>query len=130
MSYSLIHPLILSGKHPITSLLIRFEHRRHASPTLLTTSLNHRYYITGCREIVRSITRGCIACQRTTARSKHQLLGQIPSEPRWSFQSCRGRLCWTIQPEIQVSSQTHALQGLCLRICFTYSQGCSPRGCV
>ena len=82
MSYSLIHPLILSGKHPITSLLIRMEHHRlmHAGPTLLTASLNHRYYITGCRKIVRSITRGCIVCRRTTARPKHQLLGQIPIE--------------------------------------------------
>ena len=82
MSYSLIHPVILPGKHPITSLLISSEHRRlmHARPTLLTASLNRRYYITGCRKIVRSITRGCITCRRSTARPEHQLLGQIPAE--------------------------------------------------
>ena len=82
MSYSLIHPVILPGKHPITSLLISSEHRRlmHAGPTLLTASLNRRYYITGCHKIVRSITRGCITCRRSTARPEHQLLGQIPAE--------------------------------------------------
>ena len=35
MSYSVIHPVILPRKHPITSLLISSEHRRlmHAGPT-------------------------------------------------------------------------------------------------
>ena len=82
MSYSLIHPIILPGKHPITSLLISSEHRRlmHAGPTLLVASLNRRYYITGCRKIVRSITRGCITCRRSTAKPKPQLMGQIPTE--------------------------------------------------
>ena len=82
LSYSIIHPIILSGKHPITSLLISSEHRRlmHAGPTLLTASLNRRYYITGCRRIVRSITRGCVTCRRTTAKPKPQLFGQLPAE--------------------------------------------------
>ena len=82
MSYSVIHPVILPGKHPITSLLISSEHRRlmHAGPTLLAASLNRRYYITGCRKIVRSITRGCITCRRTTAKPKSQVLGQLPVE--------------------------------------------------
>ena len=82
MPYSLIHPVILPGKHPITSLLISSEHCRlmHAGPTLLTASLNRRYCITGGRKTIRSITRGCITCRRYTARPKHQLLGQIPAE--------------------------------------------------
>ena len=82
MPYSLIHPVILPGKHPITSLLISSEHRRlmHAGPTLLAASLNRRYYVVGCRKIVRSITRGCIICRRSTARPKQQVLGQIPVE--------------------------------------------------
>ena len=65
MSFSLIHPVILPGKHPITSLLISSEHRRlmHAGPTLLAASLNRRYYITSCRNIVCSITRGCVTCR-------------------------------------------------------------------
>ena len=60
MSFSLIHPVILPGKHPITSLLISSEHRRlmHVGPTLLAASLNRRYYTTSCPNIVRSITRG------------------------------------------------------------------------
>ena len=42
MSYSITHPVILPGKHPITSLLISSEHQRlmHAGPTLLAASLS------------------------------------------------------------------------------------------
>lgn len=82
LSYSIIHPIILPGKHPITSLLISSELRRlmHVGPTLLTASLNRRYYITWCRRIVHSITHDCIICRHTTAKPKPQLLGQLPAE--------------------------------------------------
>ena len=82
MSYSVIHPIILPGKHPITSLIISSEHQRllHAGPTLLTASLNRRFHITSCRKVVRSITRSCVTCRRTTARPKPQVLGQLPVE--------------------------------------------------
>ena len=80
--YSKQHPLILHGKHPVTKLIIHSEHQRllHAGPTLLTTSLCRRYHIIGCRKIIRSITRGCITCRRTSARPQPQMLGQFPIE--------------------------------------------------
>ena len=76
MSYSVIHPVILPGKHPVTSLLVRSEHQRlmHAGPTLLTASLNCHYYVIGCRRIVRS------NCRKTTAKPKAHILGQLPVE--------------------------------------------------
>ena len=52
----------------------------HAGPTLLAASLNRCYYITSCRNIVRSITCGCVTCRRSSARPKHQILVQIPAE--------------------------------------------------
>ena len=54
VSYSSQHPVILSGKHPVTKLMIHFDHLRllHAGPTLLACSLNHRFYILGgCKAI-------------------------------------------------------------------------------
>ena len=82
LSYSKQHPLILHGKHPVTKLIIHSEHQRllHAGPTLLTTSLCHRYHITGCRKTICSITCGCITCRRTSARPQPQMLGQLPIE--------------------------------------------------
>ena len=41
-TYESKHPVILSGKHPLTQLIIRTEHLRlmHAGPTLLSASLS------------------------------------------------------------------------------------------
>ena len=62
--YSKIHPVILHGKHPVTKLLIRSEHRRllHAGPTLLISSLSRRYHIIQIRQVVRFTTHQCVIC--------------------------------------------------------------------
>ena len=81
-SYDSRHPIVLHGKHPITKLIISSEHVRllHAGPTLVMASLCSRYHIVGCRKAVRSITRKCITCRRTTVKPKNQLMGQLPPE--------------------------------------------------
>ena len=43
-------------------------------------SLNRLYHITGCRKVVRTITRGCITCRRIAAKPQAQLVGQLPTE--------------------------------------------------
>ena len=82
VSYSSRHPVILSGKHPVTKLMIHFEHLclLHAGPTLLACSLNHHFYILGGRKAIRSITHSCVICRRTSAKPQHQMLGQLPIE--------------------------------------------------
>ena len=82
VSYSSQHPVILSGKHPVTKLMVHFGHLRlrHAGPTLLACSLNHCFYILrGCKAI-RSITHSCVICRCTSAKPQHQMLGQLPIE--------------------------------------------------
>lgn len=81
-SYEKRYPIILSGKHPVTKLIIRSEHIRllHAGPTLLTCSLNLRFHILGSRNTIRSITRSCVICRRTLGRPQSQLFGQLPVE--------------------------------------------------
>ena len=76
------HPIILHGKHLLTRLIIRSEHLRllHAGATLLTSSLCRRFYVVGCRKIVRSITRGCATCRRNSARPRPPIMGQLPKE--------------------------------------------------
>lgn len=82
LSYAQSHPVILNAKHSITKLIIESEHRRllHAGPTLLISSLNQRYQITGIRKAVRFITRGCVTCRRQSARLQKQLMGPLPKE--------------------------------------------------
>ena len=106
--YSKTHPIILHGKDPITKLIIRSEHLRllHAGPTLLISSLNHRFHIICLRKTVRSITRQCVTCRRLTVTPHNQMLGQLPLE-RVTPGSVFEKLAWTMQVQFRSS------MGLC-----------------
>lgn len=82
LQYYTRHPAIIDGKHQLAKLIIRAEHLRlmHAGPTLLAASLSRRYHIIGGRRIIRSITRCCVICRRTTARPRPPMMGQLPLE--------------------------------------------------
>ena len=75
-------PIILHHKHPLTHLIVHSEHLRllHAGPTLLTALLSRRYFIVGCKKLVRSVTRGCITCCKFSAKPSPQMIGQFPAE--------------------------------------------------
>lgn len=81
-TYESKHPFILSGKHPLTRLIIRTEHLRllHAGPTLLSASLSQRYHVIGGRNVIRSVTRECVTCRRNAAKPQSQMFGQLPIE--------------------------------------------------
>ena len=80
--YSCRHPVILPREHGVTKLLVQSEHLRllHAGPTLMLGSLSRNYYILGSRRMVRSITRACVVCRRTSSKPKSQLMGQLPAD--------------------------------------------------
>lgn len=82
LPYHTQHQVILSGKHPLTKLLIRSEHLRllHAGPTLLGASLGHKFHILGSRNIIRSITRSCVTCRRHCSKPHPPSFGQFPIE--------------------------------------------------
>ncbi len=82
VEYSQRHPAILHGQHPLTKLIVRSEHARllHAGPTLVSSSLNRRFYIVKQRKIIRAIIRSCVVCRRTTTRPLPQIMGQLPLE--------------------------------------------------
>lgn len=82
LAYSQRHPIILHGRHTVTKLVIRSEHIRllHAGPTLVTSSLGRRFHIIGHRKAIRTLTRACITCRRTTVKPRPQLMGQLPLE--------------------------------------------------
>ena len=47
---------------------------------LLSCALDRRYHIVGGRRAVRSVTRACITCRRTSAKPQNQVMGQLPAE--------------------------------------------------
>ena len=82
LAYMTMHPVILSGKHPLTRLIIRAEHLRllHSGPTLIMSSLQRRYHIIGGHKTVRSVTRACVTCLRRSQKPRPQMMGQLPME--------------------------------------------------
>ena len=81
-AYSQRHPIILHGRHQLTKLIISTEHIRllHGGPTLIISSLSRRFHIVGQKKAVRTITRSCMTCRRTSVRPHPQLMGQLPFE--------------------------------------------------
>ncbi len=82
MDFESRHPLILHGKHRLTTLIVEHEHKRlcHAGPKLLLGSLQQRYHIISARRIVRKCTRECVVCRRASPKISTQLMGQLPDE--------------------------------------------------
>ena len=76
------HPLILHGKHRLTTLLVEHEHKRlcHAGPKLVLGTLQQCYHIISARRIVRKCTRECVICRRTSPKVSTQLMGQLRKE--------------------------------------------------
>ena len=94
------HPIILPGNHHLTRILIKAEHFRllHAGLTLVSASLTRNFCIIKGPRIIRSITKGCVACRKAMSQPKATdswdfSTGLIDS---WShFRLCRSGLHWT-----------------------------------
>ena len=80
-AYHSRHPVILHGKHHLTSPIIQSEHKRlcHAGPKPTSGSLHDIYHIVSARRAVHNLTRQCIVCQRTSPKITTQLMGQLPA---------------------------------------------------
>ena len=79
--YESRHPLILHGKHHLSTLIIQSEHKRlsHAGPKLTLGSLQDIYHIISARRVVRKWIRECMVCRRASPKITTQLMGQLPS---------------------------------------------------
>ena len=74
------HPIILHKKDHLSRLLCRYLHNSnmHIGPTGLMGLLCLRYHILGAKTQVRDISRTCVTCQKSYARTTEQLMGQLP----------------------------------------------------
>ena len=81
LSYYQKYPVILSPKDPLTFLLLRSRHITglHRGPTSLCSSVSGEYYITGIKQLTRTICRKCVTCRKAAAQAHHQLMGQLPT---------------------------------------------------
>ena len=81
LPYSQQHPIILHRKAHLTELLVQCLHflHLHAGPTLLFGIVSLKYYVVGASQLIRNMSRGCVTCRKTYARTATQLMGDLPS---------------------------------------------------
>ena len=74
------HPVILHQKDHLTTLIARQVHNQnmHVGPTGLMGILSITYHILGAKQLVKDISKACITCQKSYARTTDQLMGQLP----------------------------------------------------
>lgn len=73
------HPLIVSGKHYLTKLIVRREHLRllHAGPQALLASIRERYWPIAGRNLSRRTVHDCVVCFRNKPKFIQTLMGSL-----------------------------------------------------
>ena len=81
LSYSRRYPVILSGSHPMTKLIIQREYLRllHAGLTQMAPLFSRWFHILRAQKAICTITLACVVCCRVSAKLKPQILGQLPA---------------------------------------------------
>ncbi|CAG7724968.1 unnamed protein product [Allacma fusca] len=75
-------PVLLPANSHLTTLLIRFFHRRtlHGGVQLTLAAMRTKYWVLNGKKVVRKVIRSCLVCVRQAATTGKQLMGDLPSE--------------------------------------------------
>ncbi|XP_072153714.1 uncharacterized protein [Bemisia tabaci] len=75
------HPILLSGKHHLTQLLIREYHKDldHPGTQTLQSLLTRQFWITGARRAIQHCVHQCLKCFRARPRNSAPLMGDLPA---------------------------------------------------
>ena len=81
LSFSQVHPVILSSKSYVTQLMFNHKHMSlgHCGPSLVLSATGSNVHVIGARRLSRSVCRSCVICRRASAQTEHQMMGQLPS---------------------------------------------------
>jgi len=80
LPYDGIHPIILPGRHPLATLIIKAYHQklRHLGTDFVLSHIRQHFWIIGGREAVKKIRRSCHRCKLDRAKPASQLMGDLP----------------------------------------------------
>ncbi|XP_055918520.1 uncharacterized protein LOC129950616 [Eupeodes corollae] len=88
--FILKHPIILPKGHPVSIWILQDAHIKflHAGVSELFSLVRQEFCIFGCRNHIRKIVHGCMACFRQRKATTTQLMGNLPSSrlsPSFAF---------------------------------------------
>ena len=101
ISYEPAHPMILSKKHPVSTLIIRYFHEilGHAGRDHLLSCVRQHFCIIQARSLVRQVVRKCISCRRRNEAPLNQIMADLPKqrltpyEPPFSYTGVESLVC-------------------------------------
>ncbi len=75
------HQILLPKGHHVTTCIIWDHHIRnfHAGPAATLASIQHTYWITNGRDVVRYVLKKCTICCRHRATMMKQVMGDLPA---------------------------------------------------
>lgn len=87
------YPIVLPAKHPLTTLIIRYEHERnfHAGTHATLSNVRAKYWPLNGKQTVRSVLRKCIICFRANPSCIYNKMGDLPTPrvtPTRAFSIC------------------------------------------
>lgn len=76
------YPILLAKTGDITELLIRDAHQKtlHGGNQLMMQYLRKRFWIIGCRQLLKNITRKCPKCFKLRMKTSEQLMASLPTK--------------------------------------------------
>lgn len=87
------HPILLPQRHPLTILIITFEHLRnlHAGPQATLSFIRQNYWPLNGKQAVKAVLRKCVICFKAKPTSIFQKMGDLPYprvNPSRIFSTC------------------------------------------
>ena len=122
LPHSIKHPVILHHSSHIVKLLCLQVHKNSGDPSLQAI-LAQDFLITGARRLAKEISKNCVPCQKAYARTKNQLMGQLPPDratpsPPFSVTGLDFAGPFTTLQGNQ-RKPTHVKTYICLFVCFS-----------
>ena len=73
-------PIVLPGKHGLTTLIIRDYHEKlgHMGYGTVLTNMRARFWVTNGPSCVKRIVRACVICKRVQGRFMQQRMSELP----------------------------------------------------
>lgn len=79
---NLKHPVILGKRNGLVRLLLSDAHLKtlHGGINLMMSYLMSKYWIIGCKNLVKLHIQKCLTCARQRAASRQQIMGDLPEQ--------------------------------------------------
>ncbi|XP_075163139.1 uncharacterized protein LOC142235767 [Haematobia irritans] len=80
-AFDMKHPITLSKRNPLSSLLILDSHEKtlHGGITLTMSYVGRKFWIISGNQLAKTIIHKCMKCFRFSAKTSQQIMGNLPA---------------------------------------------------